>query len=104
ISLPEIGRPERTRVYCMAVTNDNVSGATPSTWSAAIDQAAAGTMIGDERESPRRLFVLSTGNITPVIEAARLQPQDVNPAEDPCQAWNALTAGAYTDLVDIRDA
>jgi hypothetical protein len=48
IALPEIQAPERTRVYCMAVTNDNVSGATASGWSAAIDQAAAGRMIADD--------------------------------------------------------
>ena len=30
IALPEIEAPDRSRVYCMAVTNDNVSGAIPS--------------------------------------------------------------------------
>lgn len=103
VALPEIERPERARVFCMAITNDNVSGAIPSTWSAAIDQAASATMIGDNRDSPKRLFVLSAGNITPHIEHTRIQPQDTHPAEDPCQAWNALTVGGYTDLVDIRE-
>ena len=48
IALPEIEAPDRARVFCMAVTNDNVSGATASGWSAAIDQAAAGRMIADD--------------------------------------------------------
>lgn len=103
ISLPEIAQPDRARVFCMAVTNDGVSGTIPSTWSAAIDQIAAGTMIGDDENSPKRLFVVSAGNVAPVIEYARLQPQDTFPAEDPSQAWNALTVGAYTDLVDIQE-
>jgi len=104
ISLPEIAQPDRTRVFCMAVTNDNVSGATPSTWSGAIDQIAAGTMIGDDDASPRRLFVVSAGNVMPVIDYAQMQPQDTFPAEDPSQAWNALTVGAYTDLIDIQES
>ncbi|MEQ1867994.1 MAG: S8 family serine peptidase, partial [Micropepsaceae bacterium] len=57
IALPEITAPMRSRVYCMAVTNENVSGAIPSSWSAALDQAAAGSMIGDEDDAPRRLIV-----------------------------------------------
>jgi hypothetical protein len=47
VALPEIEAPERPRIYCMAVTNDNVSGATASGWSAALDQAAVGRMIAD---------------------------------------------------------
>src|SRR5713226_3347296 len=38
IVLPEIEAPERNRVHCMAITNEDVSGATASAWSAAIDQ------------------------------------------------------------------
>jgi len=103
VSLPEIAAPERRRVFCMAVTNQDVSGAIPSTWSAAIDQAAAGTMIGDEDHAPKRLFIVATGNVTPVIDTARMLPQEAYPAEDPAQAWNALTVGGYTDLIDVRE-
>lgn len=104
ISLPEISAPDRGRVYCMAVSNQDVSGAIASTWSAAIDQISAGTMPGDDDDAPRRLFVVSTGNVPPVIDMAHLQSQDDFPAEDPAQAWNALTVGGYTDLIDIQDA
>jgi hypothetical protein len=103
IALPEISAPDRTRVFCMAVTNEDVSGARPSTWSAAIDQAASATMIADDEDTPKRLFVLSAGNTVPEVQASRLRHQDEYPAEDPCQAWNALTVGAYTDLVTIAD-
>lgn len=104
VSLAEIAAPERSRVFCMAVTNDDVSGARPSTWSAAIDQAAAGTMNGDDDTAPNRLFVISAGNVPAEIEFGRISPQDDYPAEDPSQAWNALTVGGYTDLNQIADA
>lgn len=104
ISLPQISAPERSRIFCMAVSNVDVSGAIASTWSAAIDQIAAGTMIGDDDDAPRRLFILSIGNVPPLIQTSQLQPQDNYPAEDPAQAWNALTIGGYTDLVDIHDS
>jgi len=103
VALPEIAAPERARVFCMAVTNENVSGSIPSAWSAAVDQAAAGTMAGDEPDAPKRLIVLSAGNIPAEIDMRRVKSQDEFPIEDPSQAWNALTVGGYTDLIDIRD-
>ncbi|PDT12450.1 S8 family peptidase [Rhizobium sp. M1] len=104
VSLAEIAAPDRSRIFCMAVTNDDVSGARPTTWSAAIDQAAAGTMNADEESAPKRLFVISAGNVPSEIEYARISPQDDYPAEDPSQAWNAITVGGYTDLNQIADA
>jgi hypothetical protein len=128
IALPEISTPDRPRVFCMAVTNEEVSGATASSWSAAIDQAAVGRMIGDDEHADgseaeadsvadeaeaetdtgdlvrtKRLIVLSAGNIVAETDYAQLRPQDDFPIEDPAQAWNALTIGGYTDLIDVRD-
>lgn len=110
VALPEITYPGRRRIFCVAVTNDSVSGATASSWSAAIDQAAVGRMVGDgedadvaEEDRPKRLFIVSAGNAPPETDYARLQPQDEFPIEDPAQAWNALTIGGCTDLVDIHD-
>lgn len=109
IALPEIAAPDRLRVFCLAITNQNVSGSIASGWSAAIDQAAVGRMIGDDEDTnddnnrPKRLLVLAAGNIPPEIEMARIQPQDNYPIEDPAQAWNALTIGGYTDLTDVKD-
>jgi hypothetical protein len=107
ISLPEIEEPDRKRVFCMAITNDNVSGATASPWSAAIDQAAAGCMEGeageDDDSRTRRLFVVSAGNVPAVTNYAERLSQDDYPIEDPAQAWNALTIGGYTDLIDVQD-
>lgn len=103
VSLPEITAPGRLRVYCMAITNEDVSGSTPTAWSASIDQAANGSMIGDEADAPKRLIVVSAGNVPAHIEMARIRPQDEYPIEDPAQAWNALTVGGYTDQDTIRE-
>jgi Subtilase family len=102
-AIGELMAPERPRVFCMAVTNENVSGARSTTWSAAIDQAASGTMDGDEEGAPRRLFVVSAGNAPPEMNKDRTLEVDDYPIEDPAQAWNALTVGGYTDKIDIRD-
>ena len=121
IVLPEIEAPDRARVYCMAVTNDNVSGGFASQWSAAIDQAAAGRMIADNEDEqgeesgrednentdaqrPKRLIIVSGGNVPAESDYAARRPQDEYPIEDPAQAWNALTVGGYTDLVNVTDA
>lgn len=103
--LPEIKAPERQRTYCMAVTNENVSGSAATSWSAAVDQAAAGCMVADDEdgERPRRLIVISAGNTPAEQNYALLRPQDEYPIEDPAQSWNALSVGGYTDLITVRD-
>lgn len=100
-ALAESAAPERSRVFCLAVTNQDVSGSRPSTWSAAIDQAAVGEMPGDEDAAPRRLFFVSAGNAPAEVQRARILSADDYPIEDPAQAWNAITVGGYTDKVVI---
>lgn len=102
VALPEIESPDRPRVFCMAVTNQDVSGSIPSAWSAALDQAAAGTMIGDETDAPRRLILVSAGNVPAEIQVDRHRPQNEFPIEDPAQAWNVITVGGYTDMIDVQ--
>ena len=102
VSLAEIGRPERRRVFCMAVTNEDISGTQPSTWSAALDQEAAGVTMDDER-APRRLIVVSAGNAPNPIMLHEVQPADTYPIEDPAQAWNVVTVGGYTDKIHISE-
>jgi hypothetical protein len=119
IVLPEIEAPERSRVYCMAITNEDISGKYASQWSAAVDQAAAGRMIADddnadeteqdeeepnELKRPKRLILISGGNIPADSDYAARRSQEDFPIEDPAQAWNALTVGGYTDLVHVTDA
>ncbi len=104
IALPEIRQAGRLRVYCMAVSNKLESGDQTSGWSGAIDQAASGSMIGDNNNKrKRRLIILSTGNAPNHIERDRLQSPDKYLIEDPGQAWNALTVGGYTDKIEIQD-
>src|SRR5262249_53615258 len=111
IALPETEAPERSRVYCMAITNDSVSGSTASSWSAAIDQAACGRMVADEDKTddeddgqrPRRLIIISAGNVPSEIDLTRSLSQDEYLIEDPAQAWNALTIGGCTDFVNVTD-
>jgi hypothetical protein len=116
-SLVEIQRPARRRVFSMAITADwqtesadaNRAFGQPTSWSAAIDALAAGLEIdvaesgllflNESELSTRRLFVISAGNVGP-LEVNHLARSDIEPIEDPAQAWNCLTVGAYTDLTD----
>jgi len=85
----------------------------PTAWSAAIDALAAGSVWTSPIAMPFRwmrarslrsgCFVLSAGNVD-VIEDDYLTRCDLEPIEDPAQAWNALTVGAYTDLQTIDPA
>jgi Subtilase family len=102
-ALAEIPNPARSRSFCMAITNDNVSGSRPTTWSAAIDQAAVGEMPGDDDDAPRRLFVVSSGNAPAHLQTTQILSADEYPIEDPAQAWNAITVGGYTDKIVIDD-
>lgn len=102
IARPEITAPERSRVYGMAVTaRDNRDRGRPSAWSAAVDGLIADS--DGEGENPR-LLIVSAGNIND--SNAWIQYPDSNTTDgihDPGQAWNALTVGAYTDLVHISE-
>lgn len=102
VSIAELNHPTRQRVFCMAVTNEGVSGAQPTTWSAAIDQEAAGVTFGSD-PAPKRLFVISAGNAPNPIMMRDVQPLDSLQIEDPAQAWNALVVGGYTDKIDIQE-
>ena len=110
VSRVEIAEPDRRRAFSMAVTAGGDYGpGTPTSWSAAIDALAAGqVLVGDdelrfddaEGAEPHRLFVLSAGNVA-CAETAYLARCDVSAVEEPAQAWNALTVGAHTELVDV---
>ena len=100
IAKSEAAAPGRRRVYCMAVTSDvGLGRGRPSSWSAAVDKLAYGG--GDHR----RLIVLAAGNIRdPIVAAEYPDANDLAEAENPCQAWNALVVGAYTDKTVITHA
>lgn len=110
-SRAEIQSPTRRRVFSMAITAppDPTPGA-PTSWSAAIDALAAGRQfaaangelkyIDEGSVEAHRLFIISAGNVLE-NEVPYLDRCDVEPVEDPAQAWNALTVGAFTELHDL---
>ena len=96
---PEVTEPHRRRVHCMAVTSPGgTNRGRPSSWSAAIDQLAYGD------DTVRRLIVLAAGNIRGDINRRDYPTRnDLEPVENPGQAWNALTVGAYTEKDALED-
>ena len=98
--LPEISSPATKRVYCMAITDDGSStnDGQPSSWSGAVDKITF--------DSQKRLFIISAGN----VEQSDLQANGYPNAcykksvEDPAQAWNCLTVGAYALDTAIKPA
>jgi hypothetical protein len=86
-------RPNRIRVYCMAVTaSDDRDRGRPSSWSAAVDALTSG--FADEK---RRLMILSAGNTLRAERGAYPHSNMTDSIHDPAQAWNALTIGGYTE-------
>ena len=102
INEPESVAEGRPRVFCMAVTasGPNTFG-NPSSWSTAVDVAAAGGQ--DETDRPRVILV-SVGN-TENHDDTFVYPDTMlsNPVEDPAQAWNAVTVGAITNHINIGE-
>jgi hypothetical protein len=73
----------------------------PSAWSAAIDGLAADA---DGEGANPRLLIVSGGNVVdPRALAESPMSNTTDGIHDPGQAWNALTVGAYTDLVRITE-
>jgi hypothetical protein len=124
-SRAEIQAPDRRRVYSLAITapvakatNGAEAAATsgqPSSWSASLDALAAGrsvladdgglVFLDEAEDAAKRLFVVSAGNVRswhPGDE--HLDRSDLEPVEDPAQAWNVLTIGAYTELDTMTGA
>ena len=102
VARPEVTAPLRRRVYGMAVTaRDDRDRGRPSAWSAAIDSLAV-DFDGDGANP--RLLVVSAGNVRdPDSWSNYPDSNDTDGVHDPAQAWNALTVGACTGLVQITE-
>lgn len=100
VSRPEVAAPARSRVFnCAVTTDDNRDRGRPSSWSATVDRLAADY---DGAGQFPRLIVLSAGN-TRDFDAWADYPASLSTkhlVNDPGQAWNALTVGAYTEKVE----
>ena len=103
VAKAELQAPNRNRAICMAVTSDDRDQGLPSSWSAAVDQMCSGVL----DDSPKLMFI-STGNFPAVLDDPAYIYADWNTQragiQDPSQAWNAVTVGAYTERVFIQDA
>ena len=98
VARAEIAAPRRRRAICMAVTSDiGTNRGRPSSWSAEVDQLCFGD------ETVHRLVLISAGNINEVSSSGYPARNEIAPIENPAQAWNALTIGAYTEKSIIND-
>ena len=113
VSRVEVGDPDRDRLFAMMTTSVGHLEGNPSEWSATVDQLAYGrppldiTSIDDEPDDTPwvpRLFVLSAGNVQWADWTEYPNVNANSPVQNPGQAWNALTVGAATNLVQIDSA
>lgn len=98
MALAELKRPQRNRVYCLAITADDRDKYLPTLWSADLDQACSGASDGH-----RRLLLVSAGNLKE--NPGKNYPDDNHLAsiQDPAQSWNVLAVGAHTGKVWVED-
>ena len=113
VRLVEDANTDATRTFSMMTTVIGATAGWPSEWSATLDRLAFGlrgpsadsldlpSMDGDVLRIQQRLFVVAAGNIPWPQWVGYPAKNDLEPIEDPGQAWNALTVGAHTDLVEF---
>jgi subtilase family protein len=112
VSLPE-ATSDRRRVFCLPITTNSDTSANPgqpTLWSATVDALAVGTSVvssGDELQllnppepDAARLIAVAAGNVDHFV-VQHLEESDTSPVRDPGQAWNALTVGAYTEMIHL---
>ncbi|WP_137802556.1 S8 family peptidase [Kocuria sp. 2SI] len=107
VSYPEIARSDRNRTFCLTLSTEPDKPGEPTLWSASVDALAVGTDIvrsGNELQllstpnpDSARLIVVAAGNVRQYELDYRTNSEN-SPIQDPAQAWNALTVGAYTEL------
>lgn len=105
--LAEAENPYINRTYCMAITtteSEELGEGIPTSWSASIDALLFGA--GDELvDGRKRIMCVSAGN-TKIEEIADaddyLSAIRLHSVENPGQAWNAITVGAFTEKTTIE--
>jgi len=97
----EIIFPHKTVCYCMAITAEDSEQGKPTSWSGAVDS------ITYNKGNTSRLFMVSAGNIRDInnldkeIVTGYPNRNSLRPIQNPAQAWNGLTVGAFTNIVAI---
>lgn len=109
VSHPETARADRSRTFCLTLSTDPDNPGEPTLWSATVDALAAGTdivrsdnelqLLSTPDSASARLIVVAAGNVSS-YDADYHTNSENSPIQDPAQAWNALTVGAYTELTD----
>ena len=107
VALPEITAGRR-RVFALTLSARPDRPGDPTLWSAAIDALAVGTetvreddrfrLISEPDPDLARLFIVAAGNVD-TYTGEHIDNSDLAAIEDPAQAWNALTVGAFTNLI-----
>ena len=99
ISSSEIIFPQKNICYCMAITAEESEKGKPTSWSGAVDSIAY------NNNEKGRLLIISAGNIADInhldkdIINAYPNKHIFRPIQNPAQSWNALTVGAFTNIV-----
>ena len=101
VAFAEIDNPKVNRSICLAVTEDSFATGIPSSWSSAIDSIISAA----EDEGNKRLFFISAGNVSlnELKEKGYPTSNLEHSVESPGQAWNAITVGAYSKDIVIKD-
>ncbi|MDD3320768.1 MAG: S8 family peptidase [Paludibacter sp.] len=95
----EARNPEQVLLFCMAVTSKtDVDKGRPSSWSGAIDIMSYG------KARNQRLFIISAGNVPSEYWSNYPKGNQLFSVQNPAQSWNALTIGAFTEKVLIKDS
>lgn len=103
IARAEIQNPNTNLVYCMAVSSvEDIDRGRPSSWSGAIDNVTFGN------GNSKKLVIVSAGNMRNYhsdLQELRDYPaiNQTSSIQNPAQSWNALTVGAYTKKVEVKD-
>jgi hypothetical protein len=99
-SAPFVNLPNNLRVFCLTVTDKDLSfRGRPSAWSAAVDKIAFGSAL---EPVAQQLVIVSGGNIGMVNHDDYPSLNYLASIHDPAQAYNAITVGSYTrkDRID----
>ena len=97
----ESHKPGRRRAYSLSVTADSCPEGSPTSWSGAVDQLC---MAAEEEGVPHRLLFVSSGNARIGEGYTYPDSNQTDCIQDPAQAWNAVTVGAYTEKNLIQEA